>query len=150
MIKLLAMTFALLVLPTLAQATPSHRSTLPQNCDNNGRCFGQQAAMPDGPRSRGRRAYGRLGCGKYMSALLGIPYTPVAKDFARKYPHTYARVGAVVVQHRKGRDASGRPGGHVSRIVTLLGPCRAIVNDNAGTYERDICKGLIAYVDPRG
>lgn len=59
-----------------------------------------------------------------------------------------AAPGMVVVQSRKGRDSAGRPGGHVARIVQLTGPCRAIVSDEKGQYERDICKRRLAIVDP--
>jgi hypothetical protein len=64
-------------------------------------------------------------------------------------PHTYAHAGAVVVQRRPGRALGGGPGGHVSRIVALRGQCRALVADERGTYERDICSRLVAYVSPR-
>lgn len=74
----------------------------------------------------------------------------LAKNWARLLPHTTAHEGAVVVQARKGRDSAGNPGGHVSRIVAMRGNCRAIVADEKGQYERDICKALIAYVDPNG
>lgn len=74
----------------------------------------------------------------------------LAKNWARLLPHTTAHEGAVVVQSRRGRDSAGNPGGHVSRIVSMRGSCRAIVADEKGQYERDICKRLIAYVDPNG
>lgn len=63
-------------------------------------------------------------------------------------PHTDAHPGAVVVQHRHGRALGGGPGGHVSRIESMVGQCRAIVTDEKGTYERDICSRLAAYVQP--
>ena len=88
-------------------------------------------------------------CGRYMSRHTGAPMTPLALDWARKFPHTSKSVGAVVVQRRKGRDSSGkRQGGHVSIIVELLSNCRAIVRDNSGQYEREICRNLVAYVSP--
>lgn len=74
----------------------------------------------------------------------------LAKNWARLLPHTTAHEGAVVVQYRKGRDSAGNPGGHVSRIERITGSCTAIVADEKGHYERDICKRLIAYVDPNG
>ena len=74
----------------------------------------------------------------------------LAKNWARLLPHTTAHEGAVVVQYRRGRDSAGNPGGHVSRIVSMRGSCRAIVADEKGQYERDICRALIAYVDPNG
>jgi hypothetical protein len=93
-------------------------------------------------------ARGSFSCGKYMSRVTGAPYTPLAREWATKFPHTSAGPGAVVVQSRKGRALGGGPGGHVSRIVEMISTCRAIVNDNRGTYERDICRNLIAYVRP--
>jgi hypothetical protein len=58
-------------------------------------------------------------------------------------------VGVVVVQRRKGKASDGKlPGGHVSRIVQKLSDCTAKVADEAGTYERDICANLVAYVRP--
>ncbi len=64
-------------------------------------------------------------------------------------PHTSPRPGAVVVQSRRGRALGGGPGGHVSRIVTVLSSCEAIVTDDRGTHRRDICRRLVAVVDPR-
>lgn len=86
-------------------------------------------------------------CGRYMSKVFGIKTRALALAWSG-FPHTYAHPGAVVVQSRKGRALGGGPGGHVSKIVSLVGTCRAIVNDNRGTYERDICKNLVAYVSP--
>lgn len=87
-------------------------------------------------------------CGIFMSRHTGAPYTPLALDWARKFSHVSAREGAVVVQRRKGRALGGGPGGHVSQIERMTGQCRAIVRDNRGIYERDICRGLVAYVMP--
>jgi len=88
-------------------------------------------------------------CGRYMSKVFGLAKpVALALEWARRFPHTSARPGAVVVQSRKGRALGGGPGGHVSKIVSIVGPCRAIVNDNRGTYERDICTRLVAYVSP--
>jgi hypothetical protein len=63
-------------------------------------------------------------------------------------PHTTPHAGAVVVQTRRGRALGGGPGGHVSRIVEVLGECRAIVADARGQYSRDICRNTIAIVQP--
>lgn len=63
-------------------------------------------------------------------------------------PHTHAHAGAVVVQRRAGRALGGGPGGHVSRIVSVVSQCQAVVTDEKGTYTRDICKNLVAYVQP--
>lgn len=99
-------------------------------------------------RHRHHGGYG-LNCGRYMSQLLGVESTPLARDYARKFTHVAAGPGAVVVQSRRGMDSSGRHrGGHVSRIVSMISNCRAVVEDNRGTYERNICKNLIAYVQP--
>lgn len=109
-------------------------------------CLATQAEA----KQRHRHSHHGFTCGIYMSAKNHTSYTPMARDWARKFPHTSAGPGAVVVQSRKGRALGGGLGGHVSQIIELTGTCRAIVNDNAGTYERDICRGLIAYVSPRG
>lgn len=86
-------------------------------------------------------------CGRYMSHLFGIKSRLLALSWA-SFPHTYAHPGAVVVQRRKGRALGGGPGGHVSKIVSVISECRAVVQDNRGTYERDICRNLVAYVIP--
>lgn len=74
----------------------------------------------------------------------------LAKNWAKLLPHTSAHEGAIVVQYRKGRDSAGNPGGHVSRILQMRGSCEALVADEKGQYVRNICKALIAYVDPNG
>ena len=63
-------------------------------------------------------------------------------------PHTSPQPGAVVVQRRRGHAIGGGPGGHVSRIVSVIGSCRAMVVDERGEYGRNICKNLVAYVLP--
>ena len=74
-------------------------------------------------------------CGRYMSHVFHLPHQiALALDWARRFPHVSARPGAVVVQRRRGHNSAGGPGGHVSRIIRLTSHCRAIVNDNAGTY----------------
>ena len=78
------------------------------------------------------------------------PQFRLAKNWARLLPHTTAHAGAVVVQYRNGRDSAGNPGAHVSRIIAMRGNCHALVADEKGQYERDICKRLIAYVDANG
>ena len=89
-------------------------------------------------------------CGRYLKGVYG--YVDRALDlslnWARRFPHTSARPGAVVVQRRKGRALGGGPGGHVAKILEIKQPCRAVVQDNRGRYERDICKNLVAYVQP--
>lgn len=98
--------------------------------------------------ARQRRAGYGFSCGIFLSKLLGVERTPLALDWAKKFSHTSARNGAVVVQRRRGRALGGGPGGHVSLIKEVTGQCTAIVRDNRGTYERDICTNLVAYVDP--
>lgn len=92
-------------------------------------------------------------CGRFMCRMFGIancknPNLQIALNWAQRFPQSAARPGAVVVQRRKGRALGGGPGGHVSKIVELRGSCRALVRDNRGTYERDICRSLVAYVQP--
>lgn len=98
----------------------------------------------------GNVAQARFDCGRHQRAYFHIKDTSLnlALEWARKFQHTDAHEGAVVVQRRSGHDSAGHPGGHVSRIVRVTGPCHAVVNDEAGTYERDICRRLVAYVDP--
>lgn len=83
-------------------------------------------------------------CGWYMGRLTGHTDRDLwlAQNWARKFPRTSAREGAVVVWNR------GRGKGHVAKIVSMQGSCRAVVHDNAGTYTRDICRGVMAYVQP--
>lgn len=93
------------------------------------------------------RHYGLI-CGATQRAYFGVGSNR-ALDWAHDFPRVGAQVGAVVVQTRSGRDSAGGPGGHVSRIVSMTSnPCRAIVADPRGRYERDICKRLVAYVMP--
>jgi hypothetical protein len=83
-------------------------------------------------------------CGWYMGRLTGHSDRSLwlAQNWAKRFPRTSARPGAVVVYSRGGNK------GHVSKIVSMRGKCRAVVHDNAGTYERDICHRVIAYVQP--
>ena len=96
------------------------------------------------PRSRG------LICGAVQMAHFGITNSKyrLAKawtDFRR----VSAQVGAVVVSYRSGKDSAGNPGGHVARIVALTNdPCKAVVADPRGQYQRNICKNQIAIVMP--
>ena len=95
-------------------------------------------------------AHARFDCGRHQRAFFHIADRSLnlALEWARKFPRTFAHPGAVVVQRRQGHDSAGHPGGHVSRIVSMEGTCRAVVNDERGTYERDICSRLVAYVEP--
>ena len=91
----------------------------------------------------------RFDCGRVQRAYFNLPPKfNLALNWAT-LPHTTPHPGAVVVQRRAGRALGGGPGGHVSRIESVLDHCRAIVTDEKGTYERNICKALVAVVDPR-
>ena len=83
-------------------------------------------------------------CGWYMGKVTGHTDRSLwlAQNWARRFPRTAARPGAVVVWSRGGKK------GHVAKIVSMQGRCRAVVHDNAGTYSRDICRRVIAYVQP--
>lgn len=88
-------------------------------------------------------------CGATQRAYFGVG-SNLARQWARDFPHTSTpAVDVVVVQARAGRALGGSPGGHVSRIVQPISDCRAIVADEKGQYERDICKNRIALVVPR-
>lgn len=90
-------------------------------------------------------------CGATQMAHYGITDPKYRRALAwPDMPHVSAQPGAVVVQYRNGRDSAGHQGGHVSRIVEMKGQCRAIVADERGQYERDICSRLVAYVMPGG
>jgi hypothetical protein len=93
---------------------------------------------------------GGLVCGAVQRAYFGLSDRSLnlAREWANKFPHTVAQPGAVVVQWRNGRDSAGNRGAHVSRIVAMRSNCSAIVADEKGQYERDICSSLIAYVSP--
>ena len=73
----------------------------------------------------------------------------LARMWAVKFRHVGAAPGMVVVQGRPGRALGGGPGGHVSRIERVVDRCHAVVTDEKGTYERDICRRLVAIVNPR-
>jgi hypothetical protein len=117
---LIAATIMLLLLPVSAQARPHHH----------------------------HRHYGYI-CGLTQARFFHLDEKKyaLALNFA-DLPHTDAHPGAVVVQRRAGRALGGGPGGHVSRIVQPVSQCVAIVADEKGTYKRDICKNLVAYVQP--
>ena len=95
-----------------------------------------------------RHRHGHFICGLTQRLYFGLPERfNLALEWAR-LPHVAPQPGAVVVQRRAGRALGGGPGGHVSRIVSLDGECRATVTDDRGTYQRDICRNLVAYVKP--
>jgi len=92
--------------------------------------------------------HGGFNCGRTQASFFGLgPAFNLALHWAT-FPHTSAHPGAVVVQRRAGRALGGGPGGHVSRIVQVIGQCRAIVADDRGTHQHDICRNLVAYVQP--
>ena len=94
------------------------------------------------------RSFGHFICGLTQRLHFGLgPEFNLALHWA-VLPHVGAQPGAVVVQRRAGQALGGGPGGHVSRIVSVTGQCRAVVTDDKGTYERDICRNLVAYVMP--
>lgn len=96
-------------------------------------------------------ANARFDCGRVQAAYFGLPTSKfaLALNWAT-LPRTTPHPGAVVVQRRAGKAIGGSAGGHVSRIESVIDHCRAIVTDEKGTYERNICKALVAVVDPRG
>jgi len=83
-------------------------------------------------------------CGWYMGKITGHTRRSLwlAQNWAYEFPHTSPRPGAVVVWSRGGNR------GHVAKIVEVSSSnrCRAMVHDNRGTYQRDICRGVKAYV----
>jgi hypothetical protein len=105
-----------------------------QQAFNFGNTFTARSALGPKPRAS---------CGWYMRSVFGGRYGRefnLAQTWYRRLPKTTARPGAVVVWTRGGNK------GHVARIVRVTGQCRAVVNDNAGTYERDICRRVLGYV----
>jgi hypothetical protein len=93
----------------------------------------------------------RLGliCGFHLRQVYGIADTAFnrAREWLR-FPRAPVAPGMVVVSARKGRDSAGNPGGHVVKILHPISECVAVINDSAGTYKRDICRGRLAVVDP--
>ena len=74
----------------------------------------------------------RFDCGRVQRAYFNLPPKfNLALNWAT-LPHTTPHPGAVVVQRRAGRALGGGPGGHVSRIESVLDHCRAIVTDEKG------------------
>ena len=99
--------------------------------------------------ARKRHRSGGLICGLVQMTYFGIKDQKyrLAKMWGN-FPRTTAHAGAVVVQRRNGRDSAGNPGYHVSRIEQMTGSCSAIVADEKGRYERDICGRGAVYVNP--
>ncbi len=91
----------------------------------------------------------RASCGWYMRAQFGGRYGPEfnrARAWA-SLPRASLTPGAVVVSARKGRGCGGACG-HVVKVVSVIDQCRAVVQDNSGTYTRDTCRARVAVVRP--
>lgn len=90
----------------------------------------------------------RCTCGSTQTRHFGLPrmYKGYnlwqAREWPRAFPRTSPAPGVVIYQR------GGGPTGHVSRIVSLLDKCRAVVADERGKYERDICSRGAIFVDP--
>lgn len=128
---------AAILLPVLFFSTSGEASWL-----KSPTLFGPAVHKPLGPKPR-------ASCGWYMRKLHGGRY---GREFNRAYawarlPRTTLSPGAVVVSSRKGRGCGG-PCGHVVKVVRVIDACRAIVNDNRGTYERNTCRNRVAVVRP--
>ena len=82
----------------------------------------------------------RCRCGSTQTAHFGLPRIFNghnlwrAIEWTRAFPRTQPHAGVVMYQH------GGGPSGHVSRLVTDPHGCIATVADDAGRYERNICK----------
>ena len=89
----------------------------------------------------------RCVCGSTQANHFGLPRIFKghnlwqAVEWVRAFPHTTAHAGAVMYQR------GGGPTGHVSRIVSYSGGCRATVADERGQYERNICSRGAQFVD---
>jgi hypothetical protein len=81
----------------------------------------------------------RCRCGSTQARHFGLPRIFKghnlwrAIEWTRAFPHTVAHAGVVMYQH------GGGPSGHVSRLVSDPVGCTAMVADDAGQYERNIC-----------
>lgn len=86
-------------------------------------------------------------CGTTQASYYGLPRVYQGHNLAlaktwRDFEEVSAQPGAVVVQDRGGIH------GHVSRIVKVTGSCTAIVADEKGQYERNICSRGATYHMP--
>jgi len=92
----------------------------------------------------------RCKCGSTQAAYFGLPRTYKGHNlwqaigWKRAFPRTSAAPGMV------GYQRGGGPTGHVFRIVSITGACRATVIDDRGQYERNICGRGAVFVNPRG
>ncbi len=80
-------------------------------------------------------------CGVTAARLHGLPLNfnghnlKQAREFVRAFPRSSSPApGNIVYQH------GGGPTGHVSTIRTVLSRCEAVVADDKGTYQRNICR----------
>ena len=89
----------------------------------------------------------RCVCGSTQANHFGLPRIFKghnlwqAVEWVRAFPHTTAHAGAVMYQR------GGGPTGHVSRIVSYSGGCSAVVSDERGQYERNICSRGAQFVE---
>jgi hypothetical protein len=124
MIKTLTIAFAMILTIPAAEARHRHHGS----CDGIHRCR----------------------CGSTQAAHFGFPriyHTHNlwrAIEWVHAFPRTTAHAGVVMYQH------GGGPSGHVSRLVSDPVGCTAMVADDAGRYERNICSRGAMFVDPRG
>lgn len=92
----------------------------------------------------------RCTCGSTQARHFGLPRMVrghnlwQAVEWTRAFPRTAPHVGAV------GYQRGGGPTGHVFRIVSYSGGCVAVVTDERGTYERNICIRGAVFVDVNG
>lgn len=127
--------------------SPANAQTFSDNYPQASHWFRNVVAPAGQPGKLGPKP--RASCGWYMRKVFGGRYGP-AFNLARSWaslPKTSLRPGAVVVSKRKGRCGNGWCG-HVVKVVRVISACRAIVHDNRGTYERDICRNRVAVVQP--
>ena len=82
----------------------------------------------------------RCRCGSTQAHHFGLPRIFKghnlwqASEWLRAFPRTTAHAGVVMYQR------GGGPTGHVSRLVSEPVGCKAMVADDAGRYERNICQ----------
>ena len=124
MMKIIGVIILTLIVTTGAEARSRHRSH-----HGAGSCDGIHGCR----------------CGSTQASYFGLPRNYNGHNLWRavEWIHAFHRTtpapGTVLYQH------GGGPSGHVSRIVSLKSACRAIVSDDKGQYERDICsRGPIA------
>lgn len=128
MIKSLTTTLALIAMISVADARPRHARVSHGACDGIHRCV----------------------CGSTQTRHFGLPRIVRGHNLwqAAAWPKAFARTSARpgVVMYQRG----GGPTGHVSRIVELRGACRALVADERGQYEQNICSRGAIFVAVNG